>query len=155
MPAETFGPYRLDELLGRGGMGEVWRAFDTVKERQVALKRLLAALAAAPAHSPLARAVGILDQVAQALDAAHAAGLIHRDVKPSNVLIAGPDRGIDFAYLVDFGIAHALAVSTRSRLTMTGATPGTLDYMAPNGSCPGRSIIASTSTRWPARSTRP
>jgi serine/threonine protein kinase len=40
MGDELFGPYRLDELIGQGGMGEVWRAFDTVKERTVALKRL-------------------------------------------------------------------------------------------------------------------
>jgi serine/threonine protein kinase len=52
---------------------------------------------------------------------ARGADLIHRDVKPSNVLIVGPDRGVDFAYLVDFGIARSVTICTRSRLTMTGA----------------------------------
>ncbi|MEP9394383.1 serine/threonine-protein kinase [Gordonia sp. VNQ95] len=78
------------------------------------------------AGGPLApeRAVSIIEQVAQALDAAHAAGLVHRDVKPDNVLI---DSG-DFAYLVDFGLAQT---TTDPRLTETGAAVGSFAYMAP------------------------
>lgn len=75
---------------------------------------------------PPERAVDLVGQVAEALDAAHADGLIHRDVKPSNVLVAARD----FVYVVDFGIAHAIG-HTSSGLTLSGATIGTLDYMAP------------------------
>ncbi|MGH3801822.1 MAG: serine/threonine-protein kinase, partial [Pseudonocardiaceae bacterium] len=180
MATEEFGPYRLETLIGRGGMGEVYRAFDTVTDRVVALKRLHPHLAAdtefqarfrresklaarlrephvIPIHSfgeidgrlyidmrlidgtdlaslltehgalPPARAVTIVAQVAGALDAAHAEDLVHRDVKPSNVLLA-TTREDDYAYLVDFGIAHATAAT---KLTPTSITLGTLDYMAP------------------------
>ncbi|MEJ2869500.1 protein kinase [Actinomycetospora sp. OC33-EN08] len=72
------------------------------------------------------RTVALIGQVADALDAAHADGLIHRDVKPSNVLVTARD----FVYVVDFGIAHA-AGHTASGLTGTGSTVGTLEYMAP------------------------
>jgi serine/threonine protein kinase len=171
-----FGQYRLIELLGRGGMGEVWRAYDTVTDRVVALKVLPAnfaqdsvfqqrfrreAHAAAqlnephvvPIHTygeidgrlfvdmrliegrdlqtvlttgPLSqqRAVLIVEQVAKALYAAHAVGLVHRDVKPSNILVDDND----FAYLIDFGIARAAG---ETGLTNTGATIGTWSYMAP------------------------
>jgi serine/threonine kinase PknH len=73
---------------------------------------------------PAPRAVAIIHQVASALDAAHAAGVTHRDVKPQNVLITGND----FAYLVDFGIASA---KTDEKLTQMGTAVGTWKYMAP------------------------
>jgi tRNA A-37 threonylcarbamoyl transferase component Bud32 len=183
MNQEVFGPYRLEELIGRGGMGEVHRAFDTVHQRTVALKRLRPEFATdaqfnerfrrecqqaarlreahvVPIHDygdiggrlyldmrliegtdlgtllvengPLRppRAVDVVTQVADALDAAHAEGLIHRDVKPSNVLLADAgSSGRDFAYLADFGIAGAIGGG--SSLTVTGTTVGTLEYIAP------------------------
>ena len=74
-----------------------------------------------------ARAVEVIAQVAEALDTAHAAGLVHRDVKPSNVMVQARRRG-DFVHLIDFGIArHADTTATH-----TGAgLVGTLTYMAP------------------------
>jgi serine/threonine kinase PknH len=75
---------------------------------------------------PLAppRAVAIITQIASALDAAHAAGVMHRDVKPPNILVTRDD----FAYLVDFGIASA---TTDEKLTQLGTAVGTWKYMAP------------------------
>jgi streptogramin lyase len=76
----------------------------------------------------LGRAAGILSQVASALDAAHSLGLVHRDVKPANVLLAD-DSGRDHAYLTDFGLAKY--ADAGSGLTSSGAVVGTPDYMAP------------------------
>ncbi|MBY0440604.1 MAG: protein kinase [Mycobacteriaceae bacterium] len=70
------------------------------------------------------RAVEIVRQIAAALDAAHADQMIHRDVKPANILL-GAD---DFACLVDFGLA---AAATDARLTSAGSTIGTFTYMSP------------------------
>lgn len=178
---DTVGPYRLDESLGRGGMGQVFRAFDTTRERKVALKLLrpelslddefsarferearLASrlsdphvipihdfgridnrlfidmrlvegtdLAAEIEQGPLSlhSAADIINQVASALDAAHDNGLLHRDVKPGNVLLNN-HRGRHFAYLTDFGVAVE-AGRTEKNLTATGAVVGTIGYLAP------------------------
>jgi serine/threonine-protein kinase len=76
-----------------------------------------------PAH-----AVALIAQVGNGLDAIHAAGLVHRDVKPANVLLSG-EEGDEHAYITDFGVARNVATS--SGLTQTGRFVGTLDYVAP------------------------
>jgi DNA-binding beta-propeller fold protein YncE len=175
-PGTIFAGYRVDSLVGRGGMGVVYRATDQSLERPVALKliapelaederfrvrflresRLAASLdhpSVVPIHeagerdgqlylamryvegsdlkrllesegklSP-ERAVGILTQIADALDAAHRRALVHRDVKPANVLLDEDGH----AYLTDFGIAKQLGGAS----TESGRIVGTLDYLAP------------------------
>ena len=74
------------------------------------------------------RVIDLLDQFASALDAAHSRGLVHRDVKPANILITVKD-GEEHAYLTDFGLAKKY--DTASGLTAKGAVVGTVDYMSP------------------------
>jgi predicted Ser/Thr protein kinase len=172
----AFGKYNIVSLLGKGGMGEVYEAYDTDKNRTVALKILAdgfsndatfrkrfqreshaAAVLQEPHVIPIhdwgeidgrlyidmrlvhgqtldeliskgpldpSRAVAIIGQIAAALDAAHAEGLLHRDIKPHNIIVTDAD----FAYLVDFGIAEARG---DTRLTTAGTPIGTISYMAP------------------------
>ncbi len=90
------------------------------------LRRLLIASGTLPPD----RAVGIIRQVASALDVAHSRGLVHRDIKPGNILVE-TDRE-DHAYLTDFGLAKRFDQATEAgALTRTGAFVGTLDYVAP------------------------
>lgn len=89
------------------------------------------------------RAVAVITQIASALDAAHAAGVMHRDVKPQNILVTADD----FAYLVDFGIASA---TTDEKLTQLGTRSAPGNTWRPNGFPTPRSPTAPTSTRWRA-----
>ncbi len=77
----------------------------------------------------LERAVAVISQIGGALDVAHATGLVHRDVKPGNILMRA-FGGRDHAYLVDFGVARNTAVGLAG-VTQTGSMVGTLGYMAP------------------------
>ncbi|WP_280511317.1 serine/threonine-protein kinase [Nocardia farcinica] len=78
---------------------------------------------------PARRAVGLVAQAAAGLDAAHRRGLLHRDVKPANLLVAADDDGGDHVFVADFGIARSRDDAVR--LTGAGALPATLGYVAP------------------------
>ena len=188
------GGYEVTGLIGRGGMGAVFRALDPPLGRTVAVKVIDPALAADPAtrarfarearamaavshphvvpvyavdehrvpassdeqaeptrtlpyfvmeyvpgetlagrlarSGPLSvvAAVRVARQIALGLAAAHAQGLIHRDVKPANVLL---ERGVERVRVADFGLARPAANDERTSLTHTGQTAGTPEYMAP------------------------
>ncbi len=88
-------------------------------------------------HLSLDEAVAIVGQVADALDYAHAEGVIHRDIKPENILLAG-----DHAVVTDFGIARAVDSAGSERLTESGLAIGTPTYMSPEQVGAGRSVDA-------------
>ena len=172
------GPYEVTGIVGRGGMGVVFKAFDAPLNRFVAIKMLLPHLASSgSARKRFSRegqaAAAVIDdhvlpiygvdewrgvpyivtqysrgislqkrlhdqgplelkeilrislQVARGLAAAHAQGLVHRDVKPSNILL---DRTVERALLTDFGLARAVDDAT---ITRSGTIAGTPQFMAP------------------------
>jgi len=176
---EFAGRYRVETLLGRGGMGTVYRVLDGTDGRRKALKvlhpsvmegpegldrfrrevQLLSRVrhAAVPAVDawgvdggrayyvtelvdgtdlkseirrvgtvPVREAARLGAEIADALHAVHGAGVIHRDVKPQNVMLEQGGR----VRLLDFGIARSVASGTRA-LTGTGMTLGTPEYMSP------------------------
>src|SRR4051795_2438788 len=177
-----FAGYRIEGVLGRGGMGVVYLAEQPELGRRVAIKVIAPALASDPDYlqrfkreSRLAaaiehpnaipiyeagvadeempylvmryvegedlsslirregrldtrRAAAIVDQIAGALDEAHARGLVHRDVKPANVIVESR-RGTEHAYLTDFGLTREMDAS--SGVTATGRWVGTIDYASP------------------------
>ena len=186
------GRYRLDAVLGEGGMGSVFRATQLALERKVAVKLLKPHLTSDDAAlqrfarearatmkvdsphavkvldfgvTPLgdyymvleyldgrtvqrelevdgpfapARVVHIARQALHALGAAHAQGLIHRDVKPDNLLLMRLGADPDYAKILDFGVAKLLQGTTdQSQLALTGAGVvfGTPEFMSPEQAC--------------------
>ena len=184
--ARRIGRYRLQAPIGKGGMGEVWLAWDLSLRRSVALKLLRGDTASGPdavqrferealaasrlqgphvvrifdygasedglyyiameylrgvdletlveRHGPVppARAIHFTVQACVALEEAHAAGIIHRDIKPHNLFVTEAGGDADFVKLLDFGIVRLRAVDASDpRLTRTGALVGTPAYLAP------------------------
>ncbi|HUP32532.1 MAG TPA: serine/threonine-protein kinase [Gaiellaceae bacterium] len=180
-PGTRVSGYRIETLIGRGGMGAVYRASEEGLGRNVALKVIapelaqderfrerflresriaasldhphvipiygageeqgllylamryvegtdLAKLVAQEGALEPRRALELLSQVAEALDAAHEKGLIHRDVKPSNVLIAEA-AGREHCYLGDFGLTKR--TGSLSGVSVAGTIVGTLEYVPP------------------------
>lgn len=189
--ARELGSYEMEEVLGIGGMGEVWRARHRLLKREAAIKliraetllaqsgrqadvlkrrfeleaRAIAALTSPHTVSlfdfgvdqdgnfyyamellqgldleqlvkrfgpqPAPRVVHILRQACESLEEAHCAGIVHRDIKPTNLFLCRLGFEFDFVKLLDFGLARWRLASGGGRMTMENITTGTPAYMAP------------------------
>lgn len=188
------GRYRVERVLGSGGMGTVYMAVQVAMKRQVALKVVRAEILGEPAHRmdmirrfqreastssllehhntvrvfdsgltedgilflameflrgrtlskvmqqgplPAHRVARIAVQVCRSLAEAHEKGVIHRDLKPDNIMLTDTAGESDFVKVLDFGIAKVLGSGKESCLTGTGMIVGTPAYMAPEQGCGG------------------
>ena len=181
------GRYTIERVIGRGGMGVVYRALDVRHGRPVAIKVLkpeltggdgvqrflsevqvlarlqhpgivplhdsgvaaglpfyvmacvegesLRDLLAREGQLSLARAVSIATSLAEAIDFAHAHGVVHRDIKPANVIVDGEQT-----FILDFGLALAIGAGYADRLTASGMILGTPQYMSPEQASGGKHI---------------
>ena len=189
--ARELGSYRLVMMLGKGGMGEVWRASHRMLARDAAIKIIqpdmlmrnfgknaqlmrrrfeqeakttaclrsphtvqlydfgvsengvfyyvmelldgidLEALVKRFGPLPPARVVFILRQVCRSLAEANHRGMIHRDIKPTNIFLCRMGNEFDFAKVLDFGLVKVLGEQADTQMTVPGATTGTPSYMAP------------------------
>ena len=189
--ARELGSYRLIEMLGKGGMGEVWRASHRMLARDAAIKLIqpdilirnfgkdaelmrrrfeqeakttaslrsphtvqlydfgisedgafyyvmelldgidLETLIKRFGPLPPARAVFLLRQVCRSLAEAHHRGMIHRDIKPTNIFLCRMGNEYDFAKVLDFGLVKVSEDASETQMTVPGTTTGTPAYMAP------------------------
>jgi len=189
--AEELGSYQLDFMIGKGGMGEVWRARHKMLARDAAIKLIrpdmlaglsgrqetvirrrfeLEAQATASLRSPHtvalfdfgqtrdrafyyvmelldgvdlqtlvdrygplneSRVVHILVDVCESLEEAHRYGLVHRDIKPKNLLLCRLGLQYDYAKVLDFGLVKSLEPSSESLMTLDGTATGTPAYLSP------------------------
>jgi serine/threonine-protein kinase len=185
------GSYRLESLLGKGGMGEVWRARHRLLRREAAVKLVRPDLlskagagelrhmrqrfeqeaqAIASLRSPhtvalydfgtsdngslfyamellegidaetlvnrygplpAGRVISILRQACDSLEEAHDAGMVHRDVKPTNLFVSRLGKQVDYVKVLDFGLVKAVLTPGQAQLTMVGETSGTPAFMSP------------------------
>lgn len=190
--ADELGSYKLDYMIGRGGMGEVWRARHRMLQRDAAVKIIrpevlttqggrqastmrrrfekeakatgglrsphtvalydfgvsrdhsffyvmelldgidLQTLVERFGPQPAGRVAKVLAQVCDSLEEAHRQGLVHRDIKPTNIFLCRLGLNYDFTKVLDFGLVkNLLADNTKSMMTMDGQATGTPAYMAP------------------------
>jgi eukaryotic-like serine/threonine-protein kinase len=189
--ARELGSYRLVTMLGKGGMGEVWRASHRMLARDAAIKLIqpdilirnfgknaelmrrrfeqeakttaslrsphtvqlydfgvsehgafyyvmelldgidLETLVKRFGPLPPARVVFILRQVCRSLAEAHQRGMIHRDIKPTNIFLCRMGNEYDFAKVLDFGLVKVSEDGDETQMTVPGTTTGTPSYMAP------------------------